>query len=207
MKRNVEETISTKKGKNWIITLLACVVTGVMVFLIMYIGQNSSKKVDSDTNKSNNNEVICEEVECNCAENTNTDSNDNSNTTTQPTKPATTYTTASLKGTYKFEGDTYTITYILSDNGLFVQRGNYKNAGGSVTYGNYVVENNTIKLHSMIEGSIGIVAVDKVVTANIVSANTISIDNKTYKKTNNDYSDVAKSWSHVTADYANYVNN
>lgn len=207
MKRNVEETISTKKGKNWIITLLACVATGVMVFLIMYMGQNSSKKVDSDTNKSNNNEVICEEVECNCAEITNTDSNDNSNTTTQPTKPATAYTTASLKGTYKFEGDTYTITYILSDNGLFVRRGNYKNAGGSDTYGNYVVENNTIKLHSMIEGSIGIVAVDKVVTANIVSANTISIDNKTYKKINNDYSDVAKLWSHVTADYANYVNN
>lgn len=214
VEQNVEvKEVKPKKKRNWVFTLFACIATGVIVFLAMNIGQNLSKTVEPDTNKSNNKEVTCEEKECDCKEeNTTTETNSNSNTTTsnsnttqqQPqTQPtATTYTVEKVMGTYEVKTDTYTRTIILSNNGLFEITGSVKNGGGYSILGNYIIENNTIKLNQMIDQQAGgATALDKVVTANIISADTISFNNETYKKTNNDYGMTMQSWSDVIAAY------
>ena len=158
-KEEVQSEAPKKKG-NGLFTLFACIMTGIIVFLAINIGQKASKVVDPDTGSSktkavsNSNSNDASNKESNLESNTtsNVESNVTSNATTPSTTDTVKYTNKSVAGVYEFtRADKTTHVIELYSEGIFEEYVSL-NAPGcpDMLFGNYSIEGDKITLYGVV---------------------------------------------------------
>lgn len=152
-----------------IIALAAGVTIGYFGNNILSINSKEEKTEEKSNELKEESSNVIEESNIN-VENT---SNVTSNTTQQNIPTTKTYTYQDVKGVYHLKTKYYTSDLILLENGVYKVEGRMVNAGGFDTFGNYIIDNDTIKLNQIFQMENGIMVETRTSNLKINSKNSI----------------------------------
>lgn len=161
-----------------IIALAAGVTIGYFGNNILSINSKEEKTEEKSNELKQESSNVVEES------NTNVESTSNvtSNTTQQNTPTTKTYTYQDVKGVYQYKGDTYYGYLILLENRVYENEGRVINGGGATTFGNYVIDNGTIKLNQMFQLAEGMAVITRTSNLKINSKNSITGNGEVYTR-------------------------